>query len=375
MPVNVVVFCNGDACDASTWSNVPYMFLRSLHRIRPDVNVLAEDIRLEDTSLMFCLISKIWNRAFTPHLGKLCTFDRTSFYRSRIVRRMRKTMRQAGRAGVALTFDFSNPAPRVDEWEVCLLCDWTIEYEIREHQRREPTRFERKLIARQKEAIAAADCVTVLFPRSAELIGRASGGVRVLYLGLPANLPDGERPNFDRWNSDRLVFIGSSAYREGLRVIADGLLSYNQLHPEKPFYLDVIGMDCDDSISDDHVVFHGYLRKDISGEHDLYYSILKSAKALISVSDTWVGASSIVEALALGTPVIISPNSELREMFDNKDCGIWCGCSAGEVQASLERLDRMSELELEAMCKAAEESVRGYTWDCFVERWCDAVGI
>ncbi|MGN8741597.1 hypothetical protein ACTQXJ_07200 [Collinsella sp. LCP19S3_C6] len=375
MRKQLLAFVNGSPNEASTWSNVPFMFLTALRRVKPDIDVLTCDIRLEDSSLIISLLSRLWNHLLTPRLGPLYTFDRTDFYHSLVRRRMCAAEQDLSGGGALLTFDFSNPAPMMDGYKVCLLCDWTIDYEIREHQRRRPTRWEDDLIRRQKDLISEVDEVTVLFPYSARLIREACEDANVSYLGLPANLPEGVSPNFSRGDSNRIVFVGKPAYEGSLRTISHGLTLYNQTHPQRRLRPDVIGMDGCDGVDDSCVSFLGYLRKNVDEECSLYYSTVRNALALVSISEVWVGASSVVETMALGTPVVISPNRELSEMLPCTGWGYWCPANPFDFNRCLESLTSLSSDDLERMCRKSYEVAEGCSWDAFISKWCNVVGL
>lgn len=370
----LIVFSNGDAWNASTWSNVPYMFLTTFKGLCPDVDIRVFDMSLVDSGPFLSIVAKLWNRLIPPKRGALCTFDRTKL-RHRLLRRKMSDFieRVTSGGGILLSFDFSNPAPKRDGYKVCLLCDWTIDYAIREHQRCEPTAGEQGLIMRQEKAIADSDHAAVLFPHSAELIRAACPDVEVAYYGLPSNVVGNVTPRFNRAASRRIVFIGKPAYLPSLLVVVEGLTRFNAAHPGSELRLDVIGMQ-DGPGDGDSVVYHGFLRKDNEDERFVYYSLVRSARALVTVSQEWVGASSIVEAMSLGTPVIVSPNIELRAMFKDEGWGFWCGCSASDVEERLSELDGLSEADLERMCQCAANAVRDFTWEKFVTRWCEDVG-
>lgn len=375
MRKQLLVFINGDPNEASTWSNVPFMFLAALRRVRPDIDVLTCDIRLEDSSRIIRLLGRLWNHILMPRLGSLYTFDRSGTYHSLVCRRMRAAEQDLLEGGAVLTFDFSNPAPKVDGFKVCLLCDWTIDYEIREHQSRLPTKWESDLIRRQEDSISEADEVTVLFPYSARLIREACEDANVSYLGLPVNLPEGVNPNFSRRDSDSIVFVGKPTYEGSLRVISHGLTLYNQTHSQRRLRLDVIGMDGCDGVDDSYVSFLGYLRKNVDEECGLYYSTVRNALALVSISEVWVGASSVVEAMALGTPVVISPNRELSKMLPCAGWGYWCPANPVDLNRCLESLTSLSSDDLERMCRKSYEVAEGRSWDTFISKWCNVVGL
>lgn len=370
----LIVFSNGDAWDASTWSNVPYMFLTTFKRICPNVEIHTFDMSQVCSGLVLSVLVKCWNRIAIPLLGPFCSFDRTSFWRRLLTQKMRNFEKHVARGGgVLLSFDFSNPAPRLAGYKTVLFCDWTIDYAIREHQHRTPTASEKRLIERQSDALSDANLVVSLFPRSAELIRESSPKAKVCYFGLPANIVDeGARANFERFGSRRLLFIGKPAYLASLRVVVQGLEAFNSSHPGFELGLDVIGMES--GPGGGNVTYHGFLRKDIDADRDLFYGLIASAKALVTVSDSWVGASSIVEAMSLGTPAIVTPNIELKAMLGDLDWGFWCEYSSDAVSKRLSDLDALTEEGLRKMCHTAADTVEDFTWENLVRNWCAEVG-
>ena len=98
--------------------------------------------------------------------------------------------------------------------------------------------------------------------------------------------------------------------------------------------------------NDSFLLCHGYLRRDVDRE-----------------------------AMALGTPVIVSPNIELERMIGDMDCERWCELTAEGVLTALEYLSDMVDTEYIRMCRSAFEKAREWTWGAFVERWCSSVGL
>lgn len=374
MNKQLVVFSNGDAWDARTWSNVPYMFLNAFKRQFPDTPIVTFDMSSVDNHGLLWLVRGAWNALVTPVAGKLFTFNRTKFRHYLLNKKIRRfTKNVAGGEGVFLSFDFSNPAPKTPGYKVCLLCDWTIEYEISEHQHREPTAAERRLIECQREVISGADLVTALFPYSAKLISETCVGSKVTCYGLPSNALCDVRPVLLR-SSNRLLFIGNSKYAESLGVVAEGLRAFNLSNPGHEFGLDVIGMEHGPGERSGYVSYHGYLSKSVQEEKALYYALLTSCRALINVSDRWVGASSIIEALALGTPVVVTPNMELEALLGEPDFGLWCDCTAEDVKRCLNELSELTDLQLESMGRSAVVKTSKFTWDNLVIQWAKDAG-
>ena len=373
MSKQLVVFSNGDPWDASTWANVPYMFLHAFRRQFPDIPIVTFNMNSVDDHGPLWLIHGGWNVLITPLLGKLATFNRTKFRHHVLNKKMLEFETGLQGGGALLSFDFSNMAPKLPGYKTCLLCDWSIEYEITEHQHRDPTPVEKQLIQRQREVICKADLVTSLFPYSARLISETCHGSNVVCYGLPANVPVDIKPVLHRC-SDKLLFIGKPAYLDSLNVVVDGLTAYNLANPGHEYSLDVIGMEHGPGEHDERVAYHGYLRKDVQEEKNLYYELLTTCRALINVSDRWVGASSIVEALSLGTPIIVTPNVELEALLGEPDFGIWCDYSSDDVVRCLAELNNLEDQQLDDMSRNAAAKTVEFTWDNLVQRWAKDAG-
>lgn len=261
----LLVFTDGNAYDPSTWSNVPYMFVTAFSSQFPDISVHTCDIRVNN--FIIRAISKLYNKIFTPLLGKLCTFNRTNFYSYLVYKKMQKAVDAlSSDSAILLSFDFSHLLPKRERKEDCtaLLCDWTIEYEIREHQKRVPTRMEEKLIRRQNKIISEADYVTSIFPFAAKYITEKCHKP-CFYSGKHKNVDKHIKihANSNRIESNRFLFIGNKAYLPGLKIIVDAIENYNKYNPSRHIWLDVIGMTDEVGDFSRHIVFHGYLNKKI----------------------------------------------------------------------------------------------------------------
>ena len=374
----LLVFADGDAYDPSTWSNVPYMFVNAFSSDFPNIPIRTCNIRINNSTI--CAIGKIYNKLMSPLLGPLCTFNRTKLYSRLVQHKMQKAIKSLDLTpAILLSFDFSNlPSKRQDEHDcAAFFCDWTIEYEIREHQKRMPTSMEKKLIQQQNATILKADHVTSIFPYASEYIEK-NVIKKCYYSGKHKNVDNHIKPeiNFNRTKSNHFLFIGNEAYLPGLQIIAKAIKKYNMLYPDNQIYIDVIGMVDGVADFDEHIVFHGYLNKKNSEEAYEYYSLIRNARALITVSDKWVGASSIMEVMSLGTPVIISPNKELKEMFGEEiPFGWWSAPNQESVLSAIEQSMQLQPEELRQMCEAAAAELDGSDWCSLVRRWAKAIGI
>ena len=379
----LLVFTEGNALDPSTWSNVPYMFINAFETEFPNIPVHMCNIRVEGfLGFAIRVIDKLYNKMITPLLGPMCTFNRTYFYSYLVQRKMKKAIASLlppSSPAVLLSFDFSNlPSCRSKSDCAALLCDWTIEYEIKEHQKRIPTHMEEKLIQRQNVTVSQANHVTSIFPYASKYIEEKCHK-ECYYSGKHKNIDKHIKTeiNYNRAKSNRFLFIGNKAYLPGLRIIAEAINEYNAKYLDKnEIYLDVIGMTDGVGDFDGHIVFHGYLNKKKMEEANKYYSLIRDARALITVSDKWVGASSIMEVMSLGTPVIISPNKELEEMFGEEiPFGWWSAPNEESVLNAIEQSMQLQPEELRPMCEAAAAELDGSDWCSLVSRWAKSIGI
>ena len=76
----------------------------------------------------------------------------------------------------------------------------------------------------------------------------------------------------------------------------------------------------------------------------------------------------------MGTPVVVTPNTELEELLGEPEFGLWCGYAAEDVERCLAELSESTELQLENMSRNAVARVSRFTWDNLVFQWAKDVG-
>lgn len=122
MSKQLVVFSNGDPWDASTWANVPYMFLHAFRRQFPDIPIVTFNMNSVDDHGPLWLIHGGWNVLITPLLGKLATFNRTKFRHHVLNKKMLEFEKglQGGAPFLALTSAIWPPNFRVIKLAYCV---------------------------------------------------------------------------------------------------------------------------------------------------------------------------------------------------------------------------------------------------------------
>ena len=367
--MKIIAFSNGDSNKTSTWSNVPYYFLKAAEK--EGVQVVRVDITPYRNSAL--LQKAVW--AYEHLHNKLNigpSFERSSLHEREVRKIMMNAVKSNPDANLLLTFDFSHSVADKTDIKTLLLCDWDIEYLITQIDKRIPSEKERKLIEAQDEIIDSADYVVSIFPNAFEKMKSKHGNMH--YFGTPINL---DEPEFDidaaldgRFRSRHLLFIGKEKYLSGAKELAKAVESFNLNHNEK-FFVDIIGMsESITGIDSKYVKHYGYLKKDSEKQWKVYNSLLENAFFFVNTTDNWVGASSILDTAYLGIPCIINPNPDLTKTFgEDIYFGYYCKKnSAKEIEKLLCRISELSKEEYTLLSNNARIAVKGNTYGEYVKK-------
>jgi glycosyltransferase involved in cell wall biosynthesis len=82
---------------------------------------------------------------------------------------------------------------------------------------------------------------------------------------------------------------------------------------------------------------------------------------------------SCIEALALGTPIIVSERGGLPELLDDPQSGLVCGPSAGEISEVLQRMERNPVLRDQLSKNAFLRYERNHTPEHYVDAYMSRV--
>lgn len=211
-----------------------------------------------------------------------------------------------------------------------------------------------------------------LFPACAGYMRQDYPDARVSYLGgnvinslYPKSL-DVNEILLVKKNSNKILFIGGKKYLDGARKLVE---AFKIMRGNEKLELHLIGLTKPmfENLPD-NVYCHGYLRKDVDGERDIYYDLLISSRTVVNPTPLWGGYSSTVEAMYFYTPVIVSPYDDFVKEFGREiNFGIYNeeynpSVLARNISALFQRED------YEEMCVNAHERVKTYTWDNYVDK-------
>jgi len=370
----VIFFTYGDSNDASTWSNVPYLFAKSL--IRHDI--VVSRVNLFDFPRWILKLYK-WTIGRVYKLFHRCTshnFYRSGVFRKLCQKKIKKAIDEFPGADLCIftNFELYNSFSDIPS---LLLCDWTYEIFIRDRLKREPDRLEKRFIRWQNQALTNAEHVISLFRKSTAQIRHYCPGAKVVNLGInvvndmsheySANETDKTKLISDKHNHLNILFIGSIKYRDGAQCLIASFKIIRKSYPEAKLH--IVGMtDAELNCSaEDGVSCYGYLRKDDTQQNRLYYELMRKATVLVNPTPIWAGYSSMIEAMYNYTPVVVSPYDDFVEEFSTDiQFGIYQkDTSPQSIANSIIKIYKGPGYR--TMCENAHNAVKDYNWDNYVD--------
>lgn len=365
----ITVYTGGDSNDISTWSNVPYLFTKTLEEKGYTINRVDISPNKIINRLFNTLSYKIFIGWFKR---KACpTFQRTRLNlwitNSRIKKANKKYPHSA--FNLFLTYDFYN---KYSDRPNILWSDWSDRIVI-ERLGREPRFYERTYLRHEDNVMKKADKIYTMFPKCKE---RMEGlyGREIIYINrnVVNTVYDG---SFDinmniktRYVSNKILFIGNIRYIGAAKEL---VRAFDILKKDNDkLELHIIGMTKEQmNVNDTNIYCYGYLRKNVKKERDLYYSLLHSCKVFVNPAQQWGGYSSSIEAMFYGSPIIVAP-------YDDFVCEFGKNINFGRYTNDNEELHKTIKIVLDAkkedyhaLCINAQKRVADYTWNNYVDEF------
>lgn len=361
----------GDAENPKSWSNVPYLFLKTLRSKGYDVITYNIDPNKYLTQIFDWLVCKPLRLIYRFHTYQ---FIRSSLFLHWNNLRLRKIFRRHADSDLAIimNFDFYN---KWNDVPTLLFHDWTYLSELRDHLKRRPFFFEKALLNFQDKALNNAQYVVSLFPACARQIKKDFPQAHVYSLGnnVINSLYEGEidanQIILEKQQSQSILFIGSLHYLKAANHLVEAVKLIHKTIPSVK--LDIIGLSNNNFKNlPDYVHAYGYLNKNVAKENELYYRLLFRARVIANPDSRWAGYSSMIEGMYYYTPVAVSPYPEFVEEFGNNiDFGKYFTTYSVDNSAStLEDLLLCKNEQYRNMCNKAHKSVENYTWSAYVSR-------
>lgn len=367
----VTIYSNGDSNDLKTWSNVPYLFCKTLEEKgikvnRVNIHANKKLLRIFN-SFFFLIFRRILKRDTSP------TLYRTLLHRWLINKRLNKATKAYPNTdlNIFLTYLFINPystKPNI------LWCDWS-DRMVLERSGLQEKWYERKALKKEDNVIKEADLVYTMFPICKKEMEKMYGReFRYLGINVVNSLYKGKfdlKETIDiRFNSNHILFIGGMNYKYSAISLIRALDKYNLERENQKLILDIIGLDdkqLNIEINQEYINCHGYLDKSNKDQRDKYYKLLLSSKIYINPSKKWGAYSSCVEAMYYGCPIIVSPYEDFVENFGNKiEFGYYLK-NEDMLPILLDRIFSLNKTEYSKLCENSHNIVKDYTWDNYID--------
>lgn len=370
----IIFYSYGDSNNASTWSNVPYLFAKEL----TNRGIIVHRIDISPNKY----INKIWQLSVRKILNYFYpkhefSWIRTALFRWFTERKIKKSVDRFRTADYCFftCFDYYN---RYNSIPSLLFSDWTYNILIQSQLGRELYSIEKRFAIQQSEAIHNAKAVVSLFPKSAAIMQKTYPNANIKYLGENViNNLYGKELLVDelvsrKMESNAILFIGQKKYIKGANLLINALTCLRNKGWD--YHLDIIGMSNDDfGHLPDFVHCHGYLHKDIEEENILYYRLMSDAKVLVNPTPVWAGFSSMIEAMYFATPIIVSPYEDFVAIFGH-NISFGCYNREFEVSSLMNNLESViNNPSYEFMCQEAHRVTKGFTWKAYVDRLLDVL--
>lgn len=367
----IIFFCYGDSENASTWSNVPYLFTKTLEEngiIVRRINLLYQNIF---TKIYKKLLKITYNHLYPNHVYE---YIRTPYYRKKAFSIIKKAVSTYSNADCCIftCFDFYN---KFNNIPTVLFCDWTYDILILERLGRKPYYFEERYSKWQDNAINSSEAVISLFPECAQSMKTKYPHANIMYLGgnvvnnLYKGIIDSHQIIETKKKSKRILFIGGKKYIDGCRLLIEAhkILLNKGIKCET----DIIGLSSSDFSNieiPNSIHFHGYLKKDVQEQCNLYYKLVLNASVFVNPTEIWAGYSSTIESMYFYTPVIISPYKDfVAEFGENINFGYYNSLFSAECLSS-NIIKILNDSTYADKCINAHNVTKDYTWKNYISK-------
>lgn len=380
----VLFFSCGDSRNASTWSNVPFCFVKSLEKkgiLVHTVNICPYNL-LNDIFDLFLrrvvdFLFLMKSRSVYFHYSHIC-----EYIGYRIIK---KAIKQHPNVDLCffIGYGFYN---KYSNTPSILFGDWTTEQSFIVRKGVSVPYLWRRRCIQEENAITNAEYVISIFQNCAKWMKDRYHSLNIFHLG--GNVIN-DLTSLIGWKMENgiifyddhavdmimhkkhahvILFVGKpDRYKEGANTT---ISAFKLLKKEFPkLELHIIGMTKNDIGEDiEGVIYHGYLHKDKTNECILYYELLLNAKVIVNPTPMWAAYSSIIEAMYFYTPVIVSPFDEFVKDFGEN---ISFGCynydfSVDSVAMNIRNV--INNVEYQNYCLLAHEAVKDNTWDLYIKK-------
>jgi glycosyltransferase involved in cell wall biosynthesis len=297
-----------------SWSNIPYLTHINLEAHGHEVvNIVMRE--LWPVKFLFNFPVRVLRKFFKKNTIYFYVRTPLHFYLSYLISLYIKLVSK--KSDVILVQGFSYPFSNGKN-RMVLLGDWPSEYLFEHFLRRKPDFLEKGSLERENAVIESADAVVTLFPDVQEYMFKKFKNKNIFHFGNVVNIDENFITSEDfieeKNKSNNLLFIGRPYYISGALELIEAINELNL--GGRNFHVDIVGID-KTLIKYDYewLSVYGYLDKGNPIQKDIYYKLLKQAKAFVNTTPGWSAFQATLEAMYFCNPIIVRENSSLKRSF------------------------------------------------------------
>lgn len=418
----ILFFADNNPREASTWSNVPFCFVKALEHKGYTVRTFSTFPNKRLVQIYDKYLRLFLDIIFYPFTKRRTVyFGYSRLYQWIGERKIKRVIRKYPNADFCffMNYLFYN---KYNDIPSLLFGDWTVEMGL-ERKGVKPSVFQKRCIQKEREAIENAEYTISIFPQCAEIMKEKYTKGNIHYLGGnfindlsgihlqekgqktkdERKYNDDDNDNKNKMKDERLkikgicdenntthdnntvfvedliarkeksksvLFIGKpDRYKESAIKVIEAIKLLREQEELNDIELNIIGIRKDQvPYVPDYVHCHGFLHKDNKEECALYYSLLMGAKVIVNPTPKWAAYSSTIEALYFCTPLIVSPYDDFITEFGNE---ITFGLYNYEfkVECVAENIKKILIYpNYKQMSYNAHNVVKNYTWHLFLDK-------
>lgn len=395
----ILFFADNNPREASTWSNVPFCFVKALEHKGYTVRTFSTFPNKRLVQIYDKYLRLFLDIIFYPFTKRRTVyFGYSRLYQWIGERKIKRVIRKYPNADFCffMNYLFYN---KYNDIPSLLFGDWTVEMGL-ERKGVKPSVFQKRCIQKEREAIENAEYTISIFPQCAEIMKEKYTKGNIHYLGgnfindlsginiqskekgvrckdeQQNHIKDGFKAIYiedlinKKEKSSKILFIGKpDRYKESAIKVIEATRLLQKQQEFCNIELNIIGISKDQLPSvPDFVHCHGFLHKDNKQECNLYYNLLMESKVIVNPTPKWAAYSSTIEALYFCTPLIVSPYDDfVAEFGENISFGLYnyeykAECIAENMKKVL------TTIHYKKMSWNAHNIVKDYTWDVYTNK-------
>jgi glycosyltransferase involved in cell wall biosynthesis len=368
--VEINLFTLGDSRDINTWSGFPYFVSNALERNGVTLNridVFPDRWIQEFYNAFFGYWARFSRLFFRRNASRNFYFSRMML--TLVTHKVKVGCARFPNADYHLFMGPDVPIYKFSSTPTLLYLDQSFAQAFDRQHKSVLTRMEKFYLDMQNENLRRARWVFATNPGAIEFL-RIHTGLQNLFLrpltgiNLEVNNVDIKKIIERKRCTRDLLFIGRNVSGRGADILLAAFRLLNDRCKEA-YRLHLVGMTREElgAREDEQIVCYGFLDKSKPANLATYLDLLSSARVFVMPYRGSLLAFAMLEAMAMGTPVIVSNVTGITQFVQNMENGLVLDETAPDAFAdAIERLTQDHQL-WERLAQNAYTSMKKYSWD------------